>query len=110
MADGKPEVQLLLFIVNQKYREDLVRYYTVCEFRDFLQQFVEVENRCDFVIDLDQCRDESPGLGTDDGSGGIGLHLYFLLAHFRLASSRILMPELVPSRDAPAWSITRASA
>ena len=101
MADSESQVKLLFFVVDEEYREGIKRYDPICEFCNLLQQLVQIENRRDLVIDLDQCRYKWCRFRTD--CCGIRLHSL-------LASSMILIPELVPSLDAPACNNCSASA
>ena len=56
ITDGEAVVEFLPFLVDEEDREDLVRDNAVREFRDFLQQLIEIENRCDLVVDLNERR------------------------------------------------------
>ena len=64
----------------------------VRQFGDLLEKLIEVEDRRDLVVDLDE-RCQKVWICTEDRF------------HNLRASSMILIPELVPSREAPACSI-----
>src|SRR5262245_21367245 len=103
MANGKPQEELLLFVIDEENREDFVWNNPVRQLGNLVQQLIEIQDRRDLMIDLDQSGEQPSVLGAYDCSCRIGFHRL-------LASSIILMPELVPSLEAPACNISTASA
>src|ERR1041385_285105 len=53
MPDREAQIEFLFLIVEQEDRENLEGHNSIGEISDFLEQLIKIENRCDFVIDVD---------------------------------------------------------
>src|SRR6266571_1268725 len=74
VSNRKPKIEILLLIIDQKDREDLVWNDSIRQLGDLLQQLIKIENGSDLVVDLYQRGDESAGFGTHCCGCGIRLH------------------------------------